>query len=221
MRTKNTAWIAGTGVLALLVLVATYFLAVAPKRAEAADLATQTAGVRQSNDRLAAETEQLRAQFATLDQRRAELAAIRATLPDSAQVPALLRQFSGYATAAGVSLDSVAPGAPEPFETGAQTGSTGVTAVPVTTTVRGSFAGSELFLKMVQADMQRFFLVQSVSVKRATTTGEVVTTVTGDVFVLQDAHATSATSTGTSTGATAQQGATTSDATASTTETVS
>ncbi|GAB3598978.1 hypothetical protein GCM10027586_01420 [Kineococcus gypseus] len=220
---KNTLWIAGTGVLAVLVLLATWFLLISPKRAEAVDIATQEAGVRQSNARLAAQTELLRSQFATLGDRQAELAAARAALPDATQVPALIRQFSTYAKSSGVVLSALEPGSIAPYAaqgpadaaaaaTGAVAG--GLLTQPLTVTVDGSFAGTELFVKNLQADMQRFLLVDSVAVRTGTTEGSVTTSITGRVFVLQDA-ATAATSLSQA----AAQPATTPDASASSTET--
>ena len=38
---QNTLWVAGAGVLAVLLVVLTYLFVVSPKRSEAADLATQ------------------------------------------------------------------------------------------------------------------------------------------------------------------------------------
>ncbi|MEZ0163694.1 type 4a pilus biogenesis protein PilO [Kineococcus sp. LSe6-4] len=191
-RSKDTAWIAGAGVLALLVLAATYFLLIAPKRTEAADIADQTAAVAQSNAAIEQKTAQLKSQFTTLGDKEAEVAAIRATMPADAQVPALLRQLQSYADSAGLTLTNVAPGTPSAFgaKDGAVpgTGGTTVVDVPLTVTTSGSFTQTELFLKNVQADMGRYFLVDNVSLQAgdAQTAGTVTGTITGDVFVLRD-----------------------------------
>ncbi|WP_432522467.1 type 4a pilus biogenesis protein PilO [Kineococcus sp. SYSU DK006] len=203
---KNTVWIAGTGVLAVLVLLATYFLLIAPKRAEAADLATQTLQAQQDNQVLEQETALLEAQFATLDERRAEIAAITAELPAEAQTQQLLRQVETYATASGITLLSVAPGAPVLHgvdATGAAADTSGpvVVDLPITLTTEGAFAGTELFLKQLQADMGRFLLVDDLSLATSTTDGGegVTTTVTGRVFVMRDAQTAGTTEAGTAT----------------------
>ncbi|NAZ74899.1 type 4a pilus biogenesis protein PilO [Kineococcus sp. T13] len=203
---KNTVWIAGTGVLAVLVLLATYFLLIAPKRAEAADLATQRLQAQQDNEVLEQETALLEAQFATLDERRAEIAAITAELPAEAQTQQLLRQVETFATASGVTLLSVAPGAPVLHgadATGAAADTSGAVVVdlPITLTTEGTFAGTELFLKQLQADMGRFLLVDDLSLANGTTDGGegVTTTVTGRVFVMRDAQTAGATRAGTAT----------------------
>ena len=197
-RSGNTVWIAGTGVLAVLTLVATYFLLLAPKRAEAADIATQTAQVALQNEAIAQKTQLLQSQFATLDQSRAELAAIRATLPAEADVQALLRQVEGYAIADGLVLTSVETGTPALHGADAS-GTAPVTAegttvvdVPLTVSVEGSFAATELFVKQVQADMGRFLLLKTVDLTAGTTAGDegVTTKLTGTVFVVRDSTTT-------------------------------
>ncbi|PRY17913.1 hypothetical protein [Kineococcus rhizosphaerae] len=222
---KNTAWIAGTGVLAVLILVASYFLLLAPKRAEASDTVTQAAGVEQNNVTLAAETERLKAQFATLGEQRAQLAAIQSELPDSSQVPTLIRQFTAFAGATGLTVTEIAPGSLTPYvapgtSADAAAGTTmgtgsGISALPVSVTVSGSFAATELFVKNLQADMHRYMLVDSVDLTRED--GALSTTVSGRIFVLA-AAATAAT--GTSAGTTpAADSTTTTETTSASTST--
>lgn len=203
-RTKDTAWIAGAGVLALLVLAASYFLLIGPKRAEAADLATQKVSVEQNNAAIVQQTALLKAQFATLGQQKAELAAIRSTLPASADVPALLRQLSDYAASSGVTVTAVTPGTAAAFNgagaAGTADASSGIVSIPLVVTAQGSFAQTELFVKSLQADMQRYFSVSDVVVARgedqASTTGNTLTsTVTGQIFVIKDTASPAAAST--------------------------
>ncbi|WP_432564870.1 type 4a pilus biogenesis protein PilO [Kineococcus sp. SYSU DK003] len=230
---KNTLWIAGTGVLAVLIVVASYFLLIAPKRAQAADTLTTAAGVEQSNATLAAETERLKAQFATIDEQRAHFEEIKAELPDGSQIPALIRQFTTFATGAGVTVTDIAPGAlteyvsstsaatatdmtatdPTAEDTTAATSAvaSGISYLPVSVTVEGSFAGAELFVKNLQADMQRYLLVDSVSLVREDTS--VATTITGNIFVLADATADPADAPATSSATTAASAASTSTGT--------
>ena len=196
-RDKNTVWIAGTAVLAALVLLGTYFLLIAPQRAEAADVATQTAGVQQQNDLLAQQTELLETQFATLDERRLELADITRTLPAEADVQQLLRQVETFAGSSGVTLLSVTPGAPVLHgvdATGGAAETTGpvIVDVPLVLTTEGPFSGTELFVKQLQADMGRFLRVDDLALAAGTTTGDegVTTTVTGRVFVVRSAQTT-------------------------------
>ncbi|UER54171.1 hypothetical protein HJG43_06040 [Kineosporiaceae bacterium SCSIO 59966] len=72
--------------------------------------------------------------------------------------------------------------------------------VPVTLTTVGDFFASEMFLKDLQAEMTRAFLVQNLSIttepggeasggKPATQNGDITTTISGSVFVLKTADA--------------------------------
>lgn len=241
--TKSRTWIAGTVVLCLLISVASWFLLIGPKRAEAAELEQQTVDTQASNQQLEARIEQLKLQFAELPQRQAELAAIKQAMPEDAALPTLVRDLDAMATRTGVTLMSLAPGQPaavaqptppapaapaegeeaaegesteEPAEGGSTEDAAATTdpaaaaapaapgqvlvSVPVNLVVVGDFFKSELFLKELQAEMQRAFLVQSLTVqtekdgeasggKPATKNGDVTLTVTGSVFVLKTAEA--------------------------------
>jgi hypothetical protein len=240
--TKSRTWIAGTLVLCLLISVASWFLLIGPKRAEAAELGQQTVDTNASNQQLQARIEQLKLQFAELPQRQAELAAIKQAMPEDPALPTLVRDLDAMATTTGVTLMSLAPGEPTPVaqpvppappapaegdaaaagegsteapaegdpaaaDPAAAAGATPAPAngavlvsVPVNLVVVGDFFKSELFLKNLQAEMQRAFLVQTLTVqtekdaeasggKPATKNGDVTMTISGSVFVLKTAEA--------------------------------
>ncbi|WP_380156693.1 type 4a pilus biogenesis protein PilO [Kineococcus sp. R86509] len=210
---KNTVWVAAAAVLAALLVVATYLLVIAPQRTEAADLTTQAAGVAQSNAQIESETERLKAEFVTLDDKKRELAAIQSTLPAQADVPGLLRQLQGYATTAGVSLTTVTPSsavAYAPAGTDAAPGTaTGVYSIPLSVEVAGSFSGIELYLKNVEADMGRFYLVDGASLTSGAgaSSAEVSATITGQVFVYQGGATSAAATTASAGSASSTSGA--------------
>ena len=108
--TQTRAWVAGTVVLCLLLVVASYFLLIGPKRAEAADLDLQTESTLSSNAALEVRVAELKAQFAELPDREAELAAVRRALPQDAAIPTLVRDLDALAAAAAVTLMSITPG---------------------------------------------------------------------------------------------------------------
>ncbi|WP_432547100.1 type 4a pilus biogenesis protein PilO [Kineococcus sp. SYSU DK004] len=220
---KNTLWIAGTGVLALLVLVATYFLLVAPQRTEAANLATQTAQVQQSNAALEQQTALLASQAQSLDEKKLDLARIVETLPAQAELPSLLRTLDGFSAETGVVVTSVAPGTPSAYGAAAA-GSSPISRVPLAVTVEGSFAAAELYVKKLQADMGRFFLVTDLEVTAGSTedASGVTATVTGDLFVVTDLTAAAGVSAGPAGAAAPAPAATsTDDGLSSSTESVS
>lgn len=112
--TRTKAWVAGTVVLCLLLALASYFLLIAPKRAEAADLDLQTESTRSSNAVLEAKVAELEAQFAALPEREAELAAVRRALPQDAAIPTLVRDLDALTAASAVTLMSLTPGVATP-----------------------------------------------------------------------------------------------------------
>ncbi|MEZ0492957.1 hypothetical protein AB2L28_12010 [Kineococcus sp. TBRC 1896] len=204
---KSKTWAAGAAVLSLLVLVATWFLVIGPKRAEAADLATDTSAAQAQNEQIAQQTELLKAQFATLPQERAALAEIRSQFPSAADVPALLRTLESFAGATGVTITAIQPGAIAPYSpTGADASTAvapaatpgGLSAIPLTLTVSGTFAQTELFVKQAQADMKRYFLLDTVALSTdqnagaSGATSSVTSTIGGKVFVLPDTAASAA-----------------------------
>ena len=191
---KTRTWSAATAGLCVLLIVAAWFLLIAPKRAEAADLRDQTVAQDQANQQTRLKIQQLKAQYAALPAKQAELAIIRQQLPANPALPTLIRMLSAMADASGVTLVSLAPAPPAPFvgvaapaaavaapvaapvaagttpATGAST--TQLLGIATNLVVKGDYAGSTLFLQKLQAasaaktgaQMARAFLVQSVKV---------------------------------------------------------
>jgi Tfp pilus assembly protein PilO len=197
---KSTLWTLATAAVALLVLVAAWLLVIGPQRAEAADLATQRDFVAQQNQRLALSQAQLQAQLEELPAQKAQLAAILASMPDDSQLPQLLRQLETSAENTRATLTSVVPGTAVAYDAAA---APGVVKVPVVVTVTGSFYEVELYLKQLQADSTRYFLIDSVNLTAGTgsvsaSSSGVTAAISGAVFVLA-APATTATTTAGST----------------------
>jgi type IV pilus assembly protein PilO len=102
-------------VAVLGILAAGWFLLVAPKRTEAADLKTKTAAQDKSNSGLEAQLSQLKEQQADLPKQQARLAVIRRQLPDNPALPQLIRTLTTAARQVGVSLDAMSPSTPVPL----------------------------------------------------------------------------------------------------------
>jgi len=224
--TTTRTWVAGTVAAALLLVTGSWFLLISPQRAQAAQLREQTATQQSANAMIRLRTQQLRAQFASLPQRRAELAEIQQQFPASTEPSALLRQLATVAADAGVSVDSITPGPLQPLAgaaartttgtaagaatgtaAGAATGSTAaVQAIATTLVVNGGYADLTLFLQKLQGSMRRAFLVETLTLTPgqattgagATSDARLTMIVTGKVFVLAAATAAgSAAATGT------------------------
>lgn len=185
---KPHAWIAGTVVVCLLLTLATYFLLIGPKSAQAAELRDETATTQQANEQLKLKVDELKAQFAELPQRQAELAAIRQALPESSQLQTLTRELEKRAESTGVTLMTLSPGAAVPLlapvpvaptpapaiegeaaapvatATAQPVATSTLVSIPVTLTVVGTFESSEAFVLAVQTELVRDFLITTLNV---------------------------------------------------------
>jgi type IV pilus assembly protein PilO len=209
LASPTSRWSAGAVLLTLLVLVGSWFLLIGPRRADAGTLREQTTSAQSQASALQTQIAQLKSEFADLPKRRAELAAIKAQLPPAADVPALVRNLQDYAAAAGVSLDSIAPGTPV-IHGGAAAGTSGaaqpgqVVEIPIQLAVAGDYFEDALFVKSLQTKLTRAYLISgltsttqdagSVNTTTTSTPAAAATTpptsialqITGSVFVLLD-----------------------------------
>lgn len=110
--TKIKAWVAGTVVVCLLVLVGAWFLAVSPKLVEAQDVRTSNEDALAQQTLLRQKLATLKEQFENLDQYRAELAGLRGQIPADAQLSAFVREVEAFGAAHGVTVVAMAPGVP-------------------------------------------------------------------------------------------------------------
>src|SRR5258708_5054766 len=123
--TQSRRWVAGAAAAMVLLVLASYFLLIQPKMAQASSLRSQKVAQQQANDQLALDIAQLKSQSAPLPARQAELAVIQQQLPASANLPTLIRNLTTIATAAGVTLNSIAPSAPQAVTATASVSTTG------------------------------------------------------------------------------------------------
>jgi type IV pilus assembly protein PilO len=204
--TPSRTWTAGAAVVGVLLVIAGWFLLIAPQRSAAADLRDQTAAQQTANDQIVLRTKQLQAQFASLPARQAQLAEIKQQMPDNPALPSLIRDLASYAKDSGLSLDSVSPA--DPVVVDATTGedvpavpgaapapdASGLVAIPTTVVASGTYSELTLYLQKLQTQMRRAYLVNSIKLEiddeaagsRAATsaTKPVKMTVIGDIFVL-------------------------------------
>ena len=239
LSTRSSRWIAGTCVACLVVATASWFLLIGPRRSHAAQLRDQSQSVHSANDTLRLQIAQLKAQFADLPSKRAVLVKVQQQLPPTAAMPALVRSLNGIADTTGVNLTGITPGAAvlasaaggaapagaaSAAGTPAPAGSTVI--VPVSVSVTGDYFAATLFMKQLQTQLRRAFLVTGITVAPNSAasgadssstgslssssgnaaSGDIQLTITGQVFVLPTApaagSATGATTSGTTAGTT-------------------
>lgn len=147
---KINQWVA-LGVLAVLAVMAGgWFLLVAPSRSEAEALRVQADEQAVANDRVRTQLQVLQAQADALPEQRARLAEVAARIPETPQLPALIRALTDAAEDGDVEFVSLVPGTPTPLAAPAPIAVTGseeeaaTPAAPPTTTATAasSTAGS-------------------------------------------------------------------------------
>jgi Tfp pilus assembly protein PilO len=190
-------WAGGTAAVCVGLVALTYVGLVGPKRNDAADLTASAAATQSRNDALEVQIAQLKAQFAKLPEKQADLAAVLGQLPIDAGVPTFIRSLDGLAASAGVSLDTVTPGKAQFLDatghlattaaaagTGAGAGVGQIVGVPLTIAVHGRYFQAVKFLQSLQSG-QRAFLVTGVQVTVAES--DVTLSIRGRVFALPGA----------------------------------
>lgn len=168
MGARNVAriWLIGGAAAIVLLTVASWFLLISPKFAEAADVRTE---VEDSQTQLIA----LRKKIAGLEDQKSRLSAYKATLranqralPADSGVPDFLRQLQNAGSATGVKVSgvSVAP----PAEA---VGVSGVWQLPIALTAEGDPDKLGGFLNQLQAVQARAVMVQSANLTQGGTGG--------------------------------------------------
>ncbi|MDC7120792.1 hypothetical protein OMK64_04510 [Cellulomonas fimi] len=110
---KKRTWIGGTVFVALVIMAASWFLAISPTLAAASELRDQAEQTREFNEMLELRVAKLAADFAKLPEYRAELDQIRTQVPADALLSDYIRQLDAIATARGVTITAISPGTPE------------------------------------------------------------------------------------------------------------
>jgi len=113
MTGKSTTWIGGTVVVALLILVATWFVGISPTLAATSTAHDAADASDARNVQLQADLDRLEQQFAQLDASKAELAAIGRQIPPQAQLAEYIRTVQATAEATGVAFIGYVAGEPE------------------------------------------------------------------------------------------------------------
>jgi len=165
LTTRTARWSALTGLVCVVVLVATWFVLVSPRRSQAADLDDQRTSAEARNTTLEAEIAALQRQYAELPELREQLATIRRQMPPASDVAKLVRSLSDLAGDSGVELDSIVPGTATVLTPAAGT-TPALVSVPVTVTVSGRYVESALFLRYLQTRLGRVLLVTQVNAAR-------------------------------------------------------
>lgn len=177
-RLGERAWYAVGALLALLIVLAAWFVVVGPTRSDAADLRESAANVQTQNDALVSKLATLKREAEQRTQLAADVKKALDALPPGTNLPVFSRQVTAQATHRGVDLTGFAVGsATTPGSAVASTTTSPVLAIPVTITSTGPALAQLYFLRDLQQDGPRLALVNSTSLapgQGATDSGSIV-----------------------------------------------
>ena len=103
-----------TAVVAVVLIVAWYFLLLSPTRTKLSDLDGQVQAQQAALATATQEVARLESYKKTAPQSRAEIVRLGKMLPESEGIPSLIIELTGTADASGVDLNSIARGATQP-----------------------------------------------------------------------------------------------------------
>lgn len=201
--TKLRTWVLGTVLLALVLVAGLWFLLLSPALDASANVRAEAEATSSANDVRSVGLAALKTQSEQLPQMRADLQALQAAVPSSAQIPELLRQLQDTAAAHQVTLQSVqvqtptaATTAPSPAATPSPSASpttataaaSGLVLIPVVIQTSGDRANLDAFLSDLQTVMARLVVVTGVTETRSDASGGPPFTdqISGTLLVLPD-----------------------------------
>jgi Tfp pilus assembly protein PilO len=166
---RTSRWSLGAAFLCIVLLAASWFLLISPRRADAAAVRAQVVQSDAQAVTLQAEIAELKSQFADLPKQEAQLKAIKVQLPPNAGIPSLVRDLRTFAEKTGVALDSLTPGSPTVLgATGTAPAAAGsVVNIPLQISVTGDYFEAALFVKNIQTKLPRSILITALSIAPA------------------------------------------------------
>ncbi len=110
---KKSTWIGGTAFIAVVLMAMAWFLLVSPVLSQADETKAQTEQTEQQNVVLRQKVDELKADFAHLEEYKAELAGLQKGIPTTVQLSSYLRQLNDVAAAYGVVVTQLTPSNPQ------------------------------------------------------------------------------------------------------------
>jgi Tfp pilus assembly protein PilO len=211
MTLDNRLWILISTVVCIALLAGGWFIGVSPNLAAAAEADEQRAGVQAQNDSLRAELSSLRAASEEMPEMTGRLDKLQGSIPPGVHGSQFLAEFDRLVTGAGVTVESIALGAPARYEAPTADEASDASAaellpqasplvtadnfvtVPLDITVIGSNEQVLAFAGALQS-ATRLVLVTNVSMQRDADveggpSGQFTASFTGQMYVLESATA--------------------------------
>ncbi len=115
MAAKKGTWVAGTVVASVAIMAGAWLLAINPQLSEAAGLRDQTASVESQNSALSDTIEQLKKDFAHLDEYKGQLADLRTQIPTTDALSEYVREIDTIAAQHQVVVTNLVPSPAQAF----------------------------------------------------------------------------------------------------------
>lgn len=207
--TETRKWTFGAVAVVLVLILAGWFLLIAPKKSQAADLETQTQAQLDKNQQLQTQIALLKQQAKNLPEKQAALAQLNTKIPAEADLPSLIQQLSTAAAKSGVNLTEITPSAPAGLAASSTTTTVPSSLVQITLQMKadgGYFELQQFFSQLERMD--RALLVTNATIAAADpgseTTAEasqnmLTANITGQVFVAPEQATTDTSSSGSTT----------------------
>ena len=169
--TTTHKWVAGALAIAIAIFAGSWFLLVSPKRTEAADLQAQADEQAATNAGLQTELAVLKQQKKELPQQQAKLAGLQTQIPQTSDMPSLVRLLNQAGAKSGVDLVSFSPAAAVPVTSEASTTvvtegvlpSEQLAAIDAQIVVTGGYFEIVKFLNSLE-NLQRYLLVTNTTI---------------------------------------------------------
>jgi hypothetical protein len=136
------AWLGGGALVALLIVVVSWFMVISPELSAAAALRTQATDADLQNSVTQGKVAKLRLQAEHLGELTTSLASALEALPTSSGLPAFTRQLSAQGTLSHVDVTSIVIGSISSVNADGATGTTPTTTTPAPTATAPANAGS-------------------------------------------------------------------------------
>jgi len=175
--TSVKAWYIGAGLAAALVLVAGWFLLVSPLHSQADDIAATVDAKSANVSTLESQIAKLKVESKTLGAVQQQVKTLRGHLPSTPSMPALIRDISAQAKAAGAELVGITPAQPAKLSAGSIANASGVVdlsapgqvnEIPLTIQITGNYAAVRNFLTNIE-NLNRSVLITDVDITRGDT----------------------------------------------------
>ena len=174
--TETRKWTLGAVLVAVLILVAGWFLLISPKRADVAELQTQTEAQLDENSSLQTEITVLKEQNKDLPEKQAELAAIQTKIPQAPDLAGYVRELQDIGRQSGVAFTSLTPSTPAAIGAAGTAPGAGLppealAAINVDMVVSGGYFEITKFLNELETSA-RYTLVSGYTLSQGEASGE-------------------------------------------------